>query len=246
MQESVVSQTPEKEVVPMASLFAKARLVVLSTAHSLLDKAVDLNSIQAVRQYVRDLEEALEDLESAAASAAGHVRTVTRQHEKLQTQVSELSENIDFIVSNKDESDNHLALKLEVRLGNLQNELKSVEAELSSANQTAQALNEATSRLRTKHESTVGQLRRLEALDRTAKAKEGAADALRAVGRVSGAEVSVDDVTERIQSRADVADEKFARAMGGLADTVDQDVAVAQAAARLAARKQRLAGESTP
>jgi len=37
-----------------------------------MDKVIDLNSIGAVKQYVRDLEKALEDLEDASAAAAGH------------------------------------------------------------------------------------------------------------------------------------------------------------------------------
>jgi len=44
----------------MAGLFQKARIAALSAAHALMDKVVDLNSIGAVKQYVRDLEKPLE------------------------------------------------------------------------------------------------------------------------------------------------------------------------------------------
>ena len=37
----------------MAGLFQKARVAALSSAHALMDKIIDLNSVGAVKQYVR-------------------------------------------------------------------------------------------------------------------------------------------------------------------------------------------------
>jgi len=93
----------------MAGIFEKARIAALSAAHSLLDKVVDLNSIGAVKQYVRDLESALEDLEDATAAAAGHVKTVKRDAERLKAQIKELNQNIDFILSDNKPENDHLA-----------------------------------------------------------------------------------------------------------------------------------------
>jgi len=87
----------------MAGLFQKARIAALSAAHSLMDKVVDLNSIGAVKQYVRDLENALEDLEDASAAATGHVRTVQRDADQIKSQIQELNQNIDFILSDNNQ-----------------------------------------------------------------------------------------------------------------------------------------------
>lgn len=83
-------------------------------------------------------------------------------------------------------------------------------------------------------------------MEQSAKAKEGAAEALRGVAKLasSGAQVSVDDVSARLQARSDVADEKFTRAMGAVDESTDNDLAEAQAEARLAARRARLQGSS--
>jgi phage shock protein A len=227
----------------MAGLFQKARVAALSTAHALLDKIVDLNSVGAVKQYIRDMENALEDLEDAAATAAGHLRTVQRDLTQLQSQARELNQNIDFIISDNNPANDHLAKPLEARLIVLEQRIRSKDEEIKSGEKTAQALNEAVSTLQTRYHSMVEQLQRLEAMDRAAKAKESAVEAIRNAGRITaaGGTVSVDAIADRIQRRADVADAKFEQVMGEMSGQVEKDVVLAQAEARLEQRKARLA-----
>jgi phage shock protein A len=228
----------------MAGLFEKARIAALSAAHALLDKIVDLNSIGAVKQYVRDLESALEDLEDATAAATGHVRTVKRDAEQLKAQIKELNQNIDFILSDNKPENDHLATPMEARLIGLEQRLSTKDEEITTGQKTAQALSEATSTLRTRYQTMVQQVQRLEAMDRATKAKESAVSAIRQAGKITsaGSDVSVDAVADRIQRRADVADAKFEQAFGEMNNDVDKDVVIAQAQSRLEQRKARLAG----
>jgi phage shock protein A len=208
-----------------------------------MDKVVDLNSIGAVKQYVRDLENALEDLEDAAATAAGHVRTVQRDADQLRSQINELNQNIDFILSDNKPDNDSLATPLEARLIGLEQRISTKADEIATGQKTAQALAEATSTLRTRYQNMVQQIQRLEAMDRATKAKESAVNAIRQAGQIAsaGGDVSVDAVADRIQRRADVADAKFERALGEMNDQVQKDVVIAQAQARLEQRKARLA-----
>jgi len=227
----------------MASLFQKARVAALSSAHALLDKIVDINSVGAVKQYIRDLENALEDLEDAAATAAGHLRTVQRDSIQLQSQIKELNQNIDFILSDNNPANDYLAKPLEARLIGLEQRSNTKNEEIESSQKTAQALNEAVSALQSRYQNMVEQMQRLEAMDTAAKAKESAVEAMRNVGRISstGSNVSVDAIADRIQRRADVADAKFEQAMGDMSGQVEKDVVLTQAEARLEQRKMRLA-----
>jgi len=231
----------------MASLFQKARIAALSAAHALLDKVVDLNSIGAVKQYVRDLENALEDLEDAAAIASGHVRTVQRDADQIRSQIKELNQNIDFILSDNKPENDSLATPLEARLIGLEQRITARDEEIATGQTTAKALNEAVSVLRTRYQNMVQQVQRLEALDQATRAKENAVNAIRQAGQIAsaGSDVSIDAVSDRIQRRADVADAKFDRALGEMNDQVEKDVVIAQAQARLEARKARLALPAT-
>ena len=80
-------------------------------------------------------------------------------------------------------------------------------------------------------------------MDRATKAKENAVQAIRQAGQIAsaGSDVSIDAVADRIQRRADVADARFERVMGDMSGQVEKDVVIAQAQARLEARKARLA-----
>jgi phage shock protein A len=228
----------------MAGLFEKARIAALSAAHALLDKVVDLNSIGAVKQYVRDLEAALEDLEDAAAAASGHVKTVKRDAEQIKSQIKELNQNIDFILSDNKPENDHLATPMEARLIGLEQRLSTKDEEITTGQKTAQALAEATSTLRTRYQNMVQQVQRLEAMDRATKAKESAVSAIRQAGKITsaGGDVSIDAVADRIQRRADVADAKFEQVFGDMNSDIDKDVVIAQAQSRLEQRKARLSG----
>ncbi len=227
----------------MAGLMEKARIAVLSAAHALMDKIVDLNSVGAVKQYIRDLEGALEDLEDSSAAAAGHLRGLGRDNEQIKSQIKELNQNIDFILSDNKPENDYLATPLEARLIGLEEKIKSKDEELAAAHKTSQALVEAVTALRTKHQNMVQQIERLEAMDRATKAKEAAAAAIKQAGAIAstGGDISIDAVTERMQKRADVADARFERALGEMAGQVEKDVVIAQAEARLEQRKARLA-----
>jgi phage shock protein A len=226
----------------MASLFEKARIAALSAAHSLLDKVVDLNSIGAVKQYVRDLENALEDLEDATAIASGHVRTLQREDEQINYQIKELNQNIDFILSDNKPDNDYLATPLEARLIGLEQRATTKVQEIDAGQKTARALSEAVSTLRTRYQNMLQQVQRLEAMDMATKAKENAAKAIKEAGKIAstGGNVSIDAVADRIQRRADVADVRFERALGEMNDEVKKDVVIAQAQARLEQRKARL------
>ena len=226
----------------MAGLFER-RIAALSAAHALLDKVVDLNSIGAVKQYIRDLEGALEDLEDATAAASGHVKTVKRDAERLKSQIKELNQNIDFILSDNKPENDHLATPMEARLIGLEQRLSTKDEEITTGQKTAQALAEATSTLRTKHQNMLQQVQRLEAMDRAAKAKESAVSAIRQAGKITSRRRRFHRRSCRPHPRrADVADAKFEQVFGDMNSDVDKDVVIAQAQSRLEQRKARLAG----
>ncbi len=227
----------------MAGLLQKARIAALSAAHALMDKLVDLNSIGAVKQYIRDLEGSLEDLEDASAAAAGHVRTVERDADQIRSQMKELNQNIDFVISDDKPENDYLATPLEARLMGMEQLISTKDEELATGRKTAQAISEAVATLRTKYQNMVQQVQHLEAMDMATKAKESAAEAIRQAGQIAstGSDVSIDDVTARMQQKADVVDARFERALGEMSSQVDNDVVIVQAKARLEQRKARLA-----
>lgn len=226
----------------MAGVLAKARIAALSLVHGVLDKVIDMNSVEAVKQYIRDLETSRDNLSDSVAEARGNEMGARRDIQQLTSRKEKLNHQIDTLLTDNDQSNDHLANTLEAELVGVEETLTSRQEELTSTQETVQALDQALSALNTKHETMVHQLRRLETMDRSAKAKESAAAAIRGAAAVSsvGSSVSVDDVAACVQRRSDVADQKFKSAMNTFASSTEQDSAMASVAARLAERKKRL------
>lgn len=227
----------------MASLFKKIRTGVLAQAHKLADALIDLDSVEALKVHIRDLEEALEELQDAAAVETGNVRTLEQAIVGLEARARELDENISFLLGDEDETNDHLATPLQAKLDALTKDLGAKREELAIARQTAAQLNGAASNLKAKHAAMVERIRSLESLERAAEAKERAAEAVRSAGAAAGGAdaVSVDDVEARLRRKANVADARFERAMGEFAGGVEKDVALAQAKAAIERRKAEIA-----
>ena len=231
----------------MAGLLEKVRIGFLAQAHSVLDKFIDLNSPQAVRQYIRELESSIEGIENDAAEAAGHVTTTDREVHRLMGQIESYDHAIDSILTSTDPSANDKARELQVKLNGFKQQLEAKQTELTAAKETSEAIVHSLSALRSKHTSMVQQLATLDSMDKAAKDKERAARALQQAAKISsiGSDISVDDLASRIQARHDVADEKLKAALASVDDNLGKDVALTQADADLAARRARLAGKAS-
>jgi phage shock protein A len=230
----------------MAGLLEKVRIGFLAQAHSVLDKLIDLNSPQAVKEYIRELESSIQGIENDAAEAAGHVTTTDRDVHRLLGQVESYDHAIDAMLVSSDSASNDKARELQVKLNGLKQQLDAKQTELVTAKETADAIVHSLSALRSKHQSMVQQLATLETMDKAAKDKERAAKALQQAAKITsiGSDISVDDLASRIQARHDVADEKLKRALASVDDTLGKDVALTQADADIAARRARLTGKT--
>lgn len=200
------------------SLFTKARAFTLGNMHELLDKAIDVNSPAVLKQYVRDLESAITQLKSEAAIQAGGVRTLNREIGDLQQSINMKKTAIQTRLKEPGvDTTDSLVRSWAAQVTNWQKELDQKRTvELPEKQKVASALDAAVAKLETKHTDMVSNVRRLESLSHTATAKSRAVDALDQAGKLSsGADsISIDNLQERVQAKADVADEKFDRAMG--------------------------------
>src|SRR5437868_7396984 len=148
----------------MAGLLEKVRIGFLAQAHTVLDKLIDLNSPQAVRQYIRELESSIEGIENDTAEAAGHVTTTDREVHRLTGQIESYDHAIDTILSSNDPSANDKARELQVKLNGFKQQLDAKQTEVATAKETADAIGHSLSALRSKHQSMVQQLSTLETM----------------------------------------------------------------------------------
>lgn len=199
------------------SMFSKARAYTLGNLNELLDKAIDLNSPAVLKQYVRDTETALDQLKTQAAIQAGGVRTINREIGDLKQSIDMKTKAIKTRLAQPGiDTTDSLVRGWAQQVTNWQKELSQKETiELPEKQKVATALDSAVAKLEAKHAEMVSNVRRLSSLADTTKAKNQAASALEHAGNLSsGADnISIDNLQERVQAQADVADEKFDRQM---------------------------------
>ena len=63
----------------MATLLEKVSTLISANLHSLVDQALQSNSLAVIDQYIRQVEDNLEDLEDAAATIGGEVKSIRRK-----------------------------------------------------------------------------------------------------------------------------------------------------------------------
>lgn len=202
----------------MSTFLQKVRLITLGAVHDLLDRKIDMNSPSVLRQYTRDLEDALEKMHNETAIAGGRVRTLKREAGDLESRIASGTSQIQRLLASTDADRENRAREQGSVVVRLQQTLETNKQELVSAVANLSSLETAVANLEAKHRDIVERVRDLERLDRSTKSMEAAADALNQAGRLvqSGADVSVDDVQARMRERNDVATEKFTRAMGDI------------------------------
>ncbi|MFA5986535.1 MAG: hypothetical protein WC819_04295 [Parcubacteria group bacterium] len=228
----------------MMTIFQKLRTITLGAAHALLDKAIDEMSIPALKQNLRDIEAAIKTLDEEAAEAEGSMVTANNRATAITAQVDELNTNIVFILSDGDDSNDHLSEPLQARLTGLEVQQKSALAEVETFKQTMMAVDQVASALKAKQQTRLTQITLLQSQANTAEAKNKAADAIELANKLGGGEISsVDDFQERIETKSNIADARLRRAMGDMQTGLGQDAILADAKAKIAARKAKIAAD---
>lgn len=230
----------------METIFSKARALVLANLHGLLDKAIDMNSPEVVRQHVRDLGAARDDVRDQAAVAHGRVTDLERQVADLNLRMTETNHNIDLLLGDSDASNDSFATPLEQKLIGYEATQKSLGEQLTDAKELESQLTDAKNKLTSRYDAMVQRVSQLEQIDRAAKAKNQAASALRSATDLASGGPDLDNVEAGIRSRGAVADARFDDAIGGMGDNAEDAVVASEAAARIAERRARLQAAAAP
>ena len=232
----------------MASIWDKIRTLTLGNLHQLLDAAIDLNSVAACKQYVRDLEEAKDKMRDQAAAARGRLGQSQAQVATLEHQIETDTEGAQLLLDDGDDSNDADAQKLMEGVVQKTELLTTKQAQLPTDKQVSDALGEAVRKITSKHAEMVNNVRRLEALEQQTKAQEQATSALKQAGKLANGTdgVSIDNVEQRLRDRAAASGEKFKDAMADVSGgSVQESLQAAKAKQLIAAMRAKKAGAAS-
>lgn len=222
----------------MATLLEKVGTLISANLHALLDKALQSNSLAVIDEYIRQVEDNLEDLEDAAATVGGQVKTLKRKMEEFEAKAAELDRNIDIFLKQGKED---LAVAAQSKLNSTQRLAKQYREQFERQQTEYQKLLDAKLKLEAKLTTIKQERQELQALLDLAKAKEVTGKAIESLDDLVGTgDTDVARMAESIRARLDKASARAEMRATRLEEQMDQVLETEQLKLQLEERKKRL------
>jgi phage shock protein A len=222
----------------MANILEKAQTLISANLHSILDKALKANSLAVLDEYIRQAQDNLDDLEDAAATVGGQVKTLKRKAEEFEKREQKLDRDIDMLLQRGKED---LAIAAQRRINNVQEMAQEYREQWEQQQKEYQTLLDARLKLEAKLTEIRQEREQLQALLELAKAKEVTTKTLRSLDDLAGiGDADIARIADGIRSRLDKATAQTEIRATRLDEEMDRLLESDQVQMQLEARKRRL------
>ncbi|MEW5988900.1 MAG: PspA/IM30 family protein [Chloroflexota bacterium] len=228
----------------MASILEKSQTLIAANLHAMVDRALEANSIAVMKQYIRDAEDNLDDLEDAASTVGGEVKTLERKYNEFKKKGDQLDRNIDtFLMQNKAD----LARAAQSELNTTRRLEEQYHEQWVRQEREYEALLNARLKLQAKLTTIRQEQKELEALLELAKSKETTVRAIKSLDDLIGAgDSDVARMGESIRARLDKATAYSEMYASRLDAQMDETLGKAELDMQLEERKRRLGLSESP
>jgi phage shock protein A len=222
----------------MASLIKKIETLISANLHAMVDSALKANSMAVFDQYVRDVEDNLENLGDAVATVGGELKTLRRKKTELDRRAAELDRNIDIFLR---EGKEDLALAAQSKLNSVNRLAQSYEESLERQELEFKSLKDTRLKLEAKLTTVKQEREELQALLDLARSKELTAKTIKSLDDLMGSgDADISRVAEGIRSRLDTASARSEMLASSLEMQMDDVLEKGMLESQLAERKARL------
>jgi len=222
----------------MASLLQKVQTLISANLHAMVDSALKANSMAVFDQYVREVEDNLENLEDAIATVGGELKTLRRKKGEQEQQAAELDRNIDVFLR---EGKEDLALAAQSRLNSVKRLLENYADMVDRQESEYKNLHDARLKLEAKLTTVKQEREELQALLDLARSKEVTVRAVESLDDLMGSgDHDIARVAESIRARLDKASARSEMLAGSLDAQMDEVLERSTLEAQLAERKSKL------
>lgn len=222
----------------MASLLEKTQTLIQANLHSMVDKALEANSVAVLKQYIRDAEKNLDDLEDATATVGGEVKTLERKYNEYKKKGDQLDKNIDMLLM---QGKPELARAAQNELNSARRLQEQYHEQWVRQQREYEALLNARLKLEAKLQTTRQEQKELEALMQLAKSKEATVKAIKSLDDLAGVgDADIARLGESIRSRLDKATAHSEMYASRLDSQMDDSLGKAELDIQLEERKRRL------
>ncbi len=223
----------------MATLLEKVSVLIQANLHALVDQALETNSLAVIDQYIRQVEDQLENLEDAAATVGGEVRSIKRKLAEHQHKVGELDRGVDALLMDGNDVGAGAA---QSRLNSTRQLVETYQQQLVRQEAEYQKLLDARTSLQARHANMKQQREELQALLDLAASKELVVRTVKDLDSMMGmGDSDMSRIAASIHARLDKATAATEIRAASLDEQINQLLDRQVIDAQLAERKKRLA-----
>lgn len=227
----------------MASLLEKTQTLIQANLHDMVDRALEANSVAVMKQYIRDVETNLDDLEDATAAVGGEVKTLERKYNEYKKRGDQLDRNIDMLLM---QGKTDLAGAAQNELNSIRRMQEQYHEQWVRQQREYEALKSARLKLEAKLITIRQEQKEMEALLQLAKSKELTVKAIKSLNDLEGlGDSDIARMSESIRRRLDKATAASEMYAGSLDSQMDDAIGRSEIDMQLEERKRRL-GISEP
>lgn len=222
----------------MATLLEKAQTLISANLHAMVDSALESNSVAVMKQYIRDAESNLGELEDAAATVGGEVKTLERKYKEYKKRGDQVDRNIDTLLM---QGKTELARAAQNELNTNRRLQEQYHEQWVRQQREYEALLNARLKLQAKLTTIRQEQKELEALLELAKSKEATVKAIKSLDDLMGVgDSDIARMGESIRSRLDKASAHSEMYASRLDSQMDEALGSAEIDLQLEERKRRL------
>jgi phage shock protein A len=228
----------------MATLLEKVQTLIQANMHEMVDKALETSSVAVMKQYIRDAEDNLDELEDAAATVGGEVKGMERKYKEYKKKADQLDRNIDALLM---QGKADLARAAQNELNSARRLQEQYHEQWVRQQREYEALLNARLKLQAKLQTIRQEQKELEALMRLAKSKETTVKAIKSLDDLTGiGDGDIARLGESIRSRLDKASARSEMYADRLDSQMDDALGSAELNLQLEERKRRLGLAEAP
>jgi len=222
----------------VATILEKAQTLISANLHAMVDRALEANSVAVMKQYIRDAEGNLAELEEAAATVGGEVKTLERRYLEYKKKSDGLDRNIDMLLM---QGKTDLARAAQNELNSSRRLQEQYHEQWVRQQREYEALLNARLKLQAKLQTIRQEQKELEALLELAKSKETTVRAIKSLDDLMGVgDSDIARMGEAIRNRLDRATAYSEMYADRLDNQMDEALGSAEIDLQLEERKRRL------
>ncbi len=217
------------------TLLGKIKILISASLHSLLDQALQSNSLAVFDEYIREAEQSMETLKSALADLSATIKNLRYKYDEASNEAAKLDLQVDAAL----QADKNVLAKVGQSKLNQQLEIaRTYKDQYEKQSATYNTLLEVVQVLQSKVDILHSQRDQVATLLQLIRSKNIIARSIKDVQAIADDRTA--RIVEDVRTQLDTADARLEVATTHLSDQIDQEIGDTNLNAQLEARRQRL------